>query len=82
MSWLSTAIGDVEKFFEGNQVAQTALADLETAGLNLVEVSINAVLAKVPGGVLGSAIADAYLNDVISGLNAKVASHPAVQTVG
>ena len=77
MSWLSTAIGDVEKFFTNDQGAQTALSNLETAGLNLVQVAVNAVLANVPGGALGSAIADAYLDDVIAGLQAKTGAQPA-----
>lgn len=72
MSWLSSAIKDVEKFFENNPAGQTALSNLETAGLNLAELSVNEVLGKIPGGAIGSAIADAFIQDVIVGLQGKM----------
>jgi hypothetical protein len=71
MSWLSTAIKDVERFFENSPEGKTALSNLETAGLNLAEVAINEVVGKIPGGAIGTAIADAFLQDVIAGLQAK-----------
>lgn len=76
MSWLSAAIKDVEKFFENNPAGQTALSNLETAGLNLAEVAVNEVLGKIPGGAIGSAIADAFIDDVIVGLQAKKSKPP------